>query len=178
VRHLGYVVLALLGIAIVLLVVGQRMMRTEPPEIQRFAEQTQPQVVPSQEVRVIDGDTIAIGGEKIRLFGIDAPEEKQICSYEGRPARCGQDATNHLHSLIGAGQVSCEGEERDRYGRLLAICSIDGVDLGQQMVSSGWAVAFREYSDHYVPDENAARIAKRGLWQGQFELPSEWRAKR
>lgn len=177
-RNPGYIVLALLGIAIVLLVGGQRMMRTEQPEIQKLAELTEAPTAPTNEVRVIDGDTIAIGKERIRLFGIDAPENNQTCSHEGRPVRCGQEATDYLQSLIGSAQVACEGEERDRYGRLIAVCSVGGTDLGQQMVSSGWAVAFREYSDHYVSVENAARMAKRGLWQRQFELPSEWRAKR
>ncbi|MDK3159690.1 hypothetical protein QPK87_24415 [Kamptonema cortianum] len=66
-RNPGYIILALLGIAIVLLVGGQRIMRTEQPEIQKLAELTESPTAPTNEVRVIDGDTIAIGEERIRL---------------------------------------------------------------------------------------------------------------
>lgn len=175
-RHPGYIVLALLGLAVVLLIVGQRLMRTKEPEIQAFAEEVETHPMSGEEVRVIDGDTIAIGDERIRLFGIDAPEDSQTCSQDGRSVRCGDEATAYLQALIGRRQVNCEGEDRDRYGRLIAVCSIDGNDIGRQMVRSGWAVAFREYSDEYVSDENAARSERRGLWQGGFQLPSEWRS--
>ncbi len=62
-----------------------------------------------------------------------------------------------------------------RYGRLIAICFIDGKDLNALMVSEGWALAYRDYSEKYVPRENAARKARKGVWAMQFVPPWEWR---
>lgn len=126
--------------------------------------------------RIVDGDTIALGDQRIRLFGIDAPEHDQICSMAGKAYRCGNEATAELTTLMQGRQPSCEPKDHDRYGRLVAVCFVDGKDIGQEMVESGWAVAFRKYSEDYVTDEAEARTAHRGLWQGVFQLPNEWRA--
>ena len=185
-RHPGYFVLALLGIVTALLIVGQRVIKIEQLPIQSLTQQVEPRSremevaepapVEAIQARVIDGDTIAIGDERIRLFGIDAPEHDQVCSQAGRPVRCGDEATSQLRALIGSKRVTCEGRNRDRYGRLIATCSVDGNDVGRQMIASGWAVAFRRYSEEYVPEEDAARTARRGLWRGGFQRPIEWRA--
>jgi hypothetical protein len=59
---------------------------------------------------------------------------------------------------------------------LLAVCSLDGADLNEEMVANGWAIAFRRYSDRYVADEARARAGKLGLWSSDFEPPQEYRA--
>jgi hypothetical protein len=64
----------------------------------------------------------------------------------------------------------------DRYGRVVAVCKIGGIDLNAEMVRAGFALAFRKYSLDYVEDEDDARQAKRGLWSGQFDPPWVWRA--
>lgn len=125
---------------------------------------------------MIDGDTLEIRGERIRLFGIDACESRQLCEdASGRSYRCGQQAALALADRIGRGTVRCEGKTRDRYGRLVATCYLGSEDLDAWMVSQGLALAFRKYSARYVPQEDAARLAKRGLWAGSFEAPWEWR---
>lgn len=125
---------------------------------------------------VVDGDTIEIHGERIRLFGIDACESRQLCEdASGQPYRCGQQAALALSDHIGRRTVRCEGRTRDRYGRLVAICYLGDEDLDAWLVSQGLALAFRKYSTLYVPEEDAARVAKRGLWAGRFETPWEWR---
>ncbi|MDA1029792.1 MAG: thermonuclease family protein [Bacteroidetes bacterium] len=126
--------------------------------------------------RVIDGDTIVIAGERIRLHGIDAPETRQECRRgNGTPYRCGEASTEALRALVGSHPVRCEGSTHDRYGRLIGVCYANGVNLNAEMVRQGWAVAYRRYSEDYVSVEMEAQEAKRGIWAGDFEMPWEWR---
>ena len=128
--------------------------------------------------RIIDGDTIEVAGQRIRLHGIDTPEAKQTCKADGKQWRCGQEATFALANIIGRTWVDCVERDRDRYGRIVAVCRVGGPkgkDLGAWMVSEGWALAYRKYSLDYVAAEDAARKAGRGLWRGKFITPWEWR---
>jgi len=125
---------------------------------------------------VIDGDTLEIHGERIRLHGIDAPEGKQLCvKPTDERWRCGQRAALTLADLIDRRPVRCEGNERDRYGRLIAVCYLGGLDLNRWMVENGWAVAFRKYSLNYVDAEEEAKAAHRGIWSSGFVMPWDWR---
>jgi endonuclease YncB( thermonuclease family) len=128
---------------------------------------------------VVDGDTIEIHGVRIRLYGIDAPESRQLCTRPtGERWRCGQQASLALSDQIGQSTVSCNPRDTDRYGRTVAVCSSRGVDLNGWLVTQGWAVAYRRYSRAYVRAEDQARAASRGVWSGQFDMPWEWRAAR
>ena len=126
---------------------------------------------------VIDGDTLRLGGERIRLHGIDAAESRQTClaPRTGKRWRCGAASTRALRRHIGRRQVACEERDRDRYGRIVAVCRVGRKDLNRWMVSQGWALAYRQYSRDYVDAERAAKAAKRGLWRGTFVPPWEWR---
>lgn len=124
---------------------------------------------------VIDGDTLQVAGVRVRLWGIDAPESRQACEADGRNYACGARATGHLRTLVAGRSVSCEPRTRDRYGRTVALCRTDDSDLGAAMVRDGWALAFVRYAADYVAEEREARAARRGLWQGAFTVPWEWR---
>ena len=108
-------------------------------------------------------DTIEIHGERVRLFGADAPEGRQICTLDGEPYRCGQRAALALADHLGQRTVRCEGNTRDRYGRAVATCHVGDQDLNAWMVAQGWALAFRRYSTRYVTEEDAARAKRRGF---------------
>jgi endonuclease YncB( thermonuclease family) len=131
----------------------------------------------SGRARVIDGDSLDIGGERIRLFGIDAPEGRQDCTdAAGRGYACGREAARALATQIGGRNVTCTPVDHDRYAREVAVCSVDGRDLGEAMVRNGHAIELPAHSrGRYAAAEREARERKRGLWAGQFERPSDWR---
>ena len=125
--------------------------------------------------RVIDGDSLDIGGVRIRLHGIDAPEARQRCRAGGRRWRCGREAARALADRIAGREVACQERDRDRYGRVVAVCGIAGTDLNRWMVARGWAFAYRRFTNAYVGEESEARTAGRGVWRGEVVPPWEWR---
>lgn len=127
-------------------------------------------------LRVVDGDTIVLFGERIRLDGIDAPELGQRClDKTGKITRCGALAKRQLERLAQQGPVHCEGTETDGYQRRIATCFAGGVNVNAEMVRSGHAFAFVKYSHQYVMDEKVARKARVGMWSGWAEAPWDYR---
>lgn len=129
----------------------------------------------SAETRVVDGDTIVVEGVKYRLFGIDAPEQRQTCTRRGAEWACGRAATSYVEKLAQGQAVTCQERARDRYDRIVAICHAGGVDLGAALTRAGLAWAYRRYSDLYLPEEQAAKTARRGVWGGQAMAPWAYR---
>ena len=128
--------------------------------------------------RIIDGDTIEIAGQRIRLYGIDAPEADQTCIVDDNRWPCGTNATLALSSIISTNWVACRVRDKDRYGRVVAVCNLAGVqgpDVGSMMVSQGWALAYRRFSTDYVKYEAGAEKARKGIWRGNFIRPWDWR---
>jgi endonuclease YncB( thermonuclease family) len=129
----------------------------------------------SGQARVVDGDSLVIAGESIRLFGIDAPELAQTCDVSGRNWACGLWAKQTLGQIIGQGVLRCEALDRDRYGRTLARCQVSGRDVAADMVLAGAATAYLRYSTDYAEAEAVAKAEARGLWSGAVMAPDAYR---
>lgn len=128
--------------------------------------------------RVVDGDTIDINGQRVRLEGIDAPETAQTCTAkDGKPWPCGHAATKALQALIAGEDLACDSRGTDKYGRILGVCYADGRDINAAMVRTGFAWAFVRYSKSYTADEAEAQAARAGIWQGFAEPAWEFRHK-
>jgi endonuclease YncB( thermonuclease family) len=147
--------------------------------IERYCTVEVPPFGPGAKIVSMDGDTIrAANGAEYRLFGIDAPELAQTCSEaNGKSWLCGRAAKARLTTLMKGGNVNCEPRATDRFGRTVAVCSAAGVpDLGEAMVRDGYAVDLGGAAGNPYRDAEAeAQTAKRGIWRGAFERPSDWR---
>ena len=127
--------------------------------------------------RVIDGDTININNNKIRLHGIDAPETKQTCKLDSVDWFCGKQSTEELKKIINDQSVECTVSDIDIYNRYVAICLVNELNLNQWMVKNGWAIAYRYYSTDYIIEEKYARDNKLGIWKSEFLKPYQYRKK-
>jgi endonuclease YncB( thermonuclease family) len=127
--------------------------------------------------RVIDSNTLEIGGRRIRLIGVDAPELDQMCpTRKGEPYPCGRVAAQTLVRLVKDGPLDCRGERADSAGRLLTRCTIRGFDVGEQYILTGRAFADPETGGDYRRAEGTAAKLREGMWRGEFQKPWEWRA--
>ncbi|MFC7048335.1 thermonuclease family protein [Emcibacter nanhaiensis] len=128
---------------------------------------------------VIDGDTLSIHSRRIRLQGIDAPELSQNCARNGNAYSCGHEAKRYLESLIAGRPVTCHSGEQDEYGRAVAKCFVGGgTDLNARMVERGQAIAYLYFSRDYAAEQSRAKEAGRGIWNGEFLEPYEYRQRR
>ncbi|MBL1420963.1 MAG: thermonuclease family protein [Alphaproteobacteria bacterium] len=133
-------------------------------------------------VQASDGDSLQLEGEamRVRLSGIDSPELAQECRKNQQDWQCGEAAKQALQQRIDGGEVSCMGDEKDGYERLLATCYLtmkDGeyLDLNAWQVKNGWAIAYVYYSKRYVNEQAYAKKQKLGIWKGSFLEPFQWR---
>ena len=131
--------------------------------------------IKSQELKVVDGDTIHLNGEKIRFTGIDTPELKQTCIKQGIKDYCGVTAKKILIDKIGSKTVECISQGKDQYKRILAECFVNNESLSSHLVRSGYAFAYRKYSKKFIEDENYAKTNLLGMWSMKFEYPWDFR---
>jgi len=126
-------------------------------------------------LKIVDGDTIHLNGDKIRFSGIDTPELKQTCIKDGVKNLCGIIAKKILIDKIGSNKVECISEGKDRYKRTLAECFVNGESLSSYLVRSGYAFAYRKYSKKFIPDEDYAKTNELGIWAMTFQYPWDFR---
>lgn len=126
--------------------------------------------------RVIDGDTLEIRGERIRLFGIDAPELGQPWwDEEGREGDAGEVSRDALASMVHGRRLAVKVLREDRYRRSIAIVKVDGKDVARTMIDKGKAFA-TPGSKRYKRAEAAAKRRSRGFWRGEVIMPWDYRA--
>ena len=137
-----------------------------------FSFSSYSQTIIKGNAKIIDGDTIHIGKNKIRLHGIDAPEIDQTCVFKEKKWNCGIEAKLALKKIILKGtDVKCKINDMDIYKRFIGICFINDQNINKYMVNQGWAIAYRYYSYDYIDDEEFAKKNKLGIWKGDFEEP-------
>jgi endonuclease YncB( thermonuclease family) len=122
--------------------------------------------------RVVDGNTLEVGGERFRLAHIDAPDKDQTCEHYGSPWPCGEEAANVLTRTVAGRQVTCK---RGPSAAAAAECRVGIESLNLEMLMTGMAVAPPEAPAAFAEAEADARAARRGLWAGRFVRPAEWR---
>ena len=70
----------------------------------------------------------------MRLEGIDAPESRQKCKHDEKRYDCGEEATSALRVKIGKASITCKGDTREQYDRLIAVCYLDDIDLSGRSI--------------------------------------------
>lgn len=130
-------------------------------------------------IKVVDGDTFHVGGAKVRLHGIDAPEKDQHCVTEqGADWHCGGWVTRAVSDRFGGQFARCTPVDHDRYGRIVGRCFVAGKDVGAWLVEEGMAFAYTTYSNDYVEQEKAAALLDRGLHAVRMQTPAQHRKTR
>ena len=120
----------------------------------------------------IDGETLEVGGKRFRLSGIDAPDPRQTCVIRKREYNCGRISTTALMDLVAGVNVRCRPVSKTGN---VARCYAGGYELSEGMVHTGWALAMPRDHARFAPFEKKAAAARRGLWQGKFDMPWDWR---
>lgn len=125
---------------------------------------------------VTDGDTLQIRTTKIRLYGVDAPESAQNCLRAGQTYGCGQEAAFALADLVRGRNVTCQRRDTDRYGRMVAVCTVGPTEINRWLVEQGHALPYLEYGGRVYQDaERRAKAARKGLHAGTFQAPWDYR---
>lgn len=123
---------------------------------------------------IIDGETLEVGGKRFRLWGIDAPDPRQTCVIRKREYNCGRISTTALMDLVAGVKVKCRPLAKSPD---VARCFAGGYELSEGMVHTGWAMAMPRNHARFAPIEKKAAAARRGLWQGEFVMPWDWKPK-
>ncbi|PLS22361.1 thermonuclease family protein [Neptunicoccus cionae] len=135
--------------------------------------------VAADTLRIVDGDTLDLGGIRYRINGIDAPEAGQKCKAgSGKDWACGTAATERLFALTRGKTVTCQELATDGYGRIVARCYAGSTDLAREMVAQGMAWAFLKFSDEYEAVQDRAKARRLGIWQAESQTPWDYRAAR
>lgn len=128
--------------------------------------------------QVADSDILTMDGYGIYLFGMESVEERQDCAIDGQAWQCWAAAVRELQTIVSEGEVVCETiTEPTRTRQVIAWCTVNGEDIAERFVRAGYGLPIGAETDSYFDDMLEAADAKRGLWQGAFEPPAQWRAR-
>lgn len=125
---------------------------------------------------VIDANTLDMTGSRVRLVGLDAPERKQSCTRSGEDWACGEEAARTLAAIVAEQAITCVAQGADAAGRTLAVCKVRNIDIGQEMLRRGMAIVLDDAPPGYAEASGIAQSLQFGLWAGDFQQPSQWRA--
>lgn len=131
------------------------------------------------QTRIVDGDTIEHNGISYRLHGIDAPEAGQKCN-KARSGTwpCGKAAIAAIEAIVFNNKLECDNRGTDDYGRVIAVCTANGIEINSSLVRQGMAWAFTKFSDDYLGVEKKAQAEKIGVWQAPTQTAWDFRAER
>ena len=125
---------------------------------------------------IVTAGKLIINGKYFVLYGLDAPDAGQTCAdAKGRAYNCGQAAARWLRSWVNDFTVECRVMKTTPNGSMLGTCALGEYDIGAAVVNAGWAVAYTADTNVYKPYEAQAQKNARGLWQGKFYMPWDWR---
>ena len=125
--------------------------------------------------RIVSGDTLTLGNQIVKLYGVAAPDISQTCAdSSGRGYRCGQQSVSWLSGWLADNTIKCHILAKDDRGVLIGVCMLGPYDIGAALINSGWAVADIRQTQIYLPYQNQALSNRRGLWQGEFYMPWDW----
>ena len=151
----------------------------------------QSSVIPDTLWTAIDGDTIKSSEEyTVELYGIDAPELRQLCYTDSNAWACGKRSKQELQMFINNKQIECKFMFIDRYGRNVENCTIDGKSIGEYMLENGWASVRRDYRgvrgyryddgkkhiEKYTQIEEQSKKNQLGIWSADcVRHPGAWK---
>ena len=149
-----------------------------PPGAMQQMQQMPPNVVAGKITSIVSGDVFRIGQQTIRLYGLASPLSNQKClDASGHTYDCGYVSARMLKDFVSGDDVSCRIMNINAKGELMAACSVGSFDIGAAMVEAGWAIALPAVTAIYLPYQQKAQEGRKGLWEGQFQMPWEWAAK-
>ncbi len=176
----SHVLAAAAGLAIIYF--GGSILRGEPDFTIRAAPSLAAKTVTLEPVDIVGratavtGDLVRVNGTLLRLAGVEAPEADQPCfKPNGRRWSCSASARSALERLLRGTTVRCVPNGHDQAGRQLATCKARGADIGAELVRRGDVFAASGLFARYGGDEEEAKAAGTGVWQGDVVRPQEWR---
>jgi endonuclease YncB( thermonuclease family) len=130
----------------------------------------------ASDVRVLDGDTLRLGDQVLRLAGLAVPDRGRASCLDatGQRTDCAAAAAEALAQLVQGRPVECRVQGHDRLGRALGTCRAGGMELNGSLIAAGWALADAT-SPALLPLEAVARKSGRGLWAKGATPPESWR---
>ena len=130
----------------------------------------------SGQIEVINANLFYINGRYVRLYGVDAPDNDQICSDSKESSyNCGVEAASWVRGWIDDNIIDCYILKVTPNATDIGVCVWGNFDIGEALVGSGWGIANTNETNMYVAQEEKARKSLSGLWQGSFYTPEDWR---